>query len=304
MSLSKYLAENALTVTTRNAYNRAKLMYKNFLSKYFTGAPLFPMSSEHIVLFISCCYQKQLSPQTVTTYLSALAHFNKMEGYPDPTQDFIVKRTLQGFQKLKARPDTRLPITPVILQKIVNALPQCTQSFYQKTLFKAMFLLAFHAFLRVGEITSTTNNTLNLSAISFAHQPNGVPESMSLTMVDYKHHRGKPPVTFHLKANNENPQLCAVSAMWEYRAIRGDCDGPLFMFQDKSPVSRHYFNQQLKISLNYLDYDTKLYKGHSFRIGAATLAKSKGISDEQIQLLGRWKSNAYRKYIRIPLLNI
>lgn len=46
------------------------------------------------------------------------------------------------------------------------------------------------------------------------------------------------------------------------------------MFQDKSPVSRHYFNQQLKISLNYLDYDTKLYKGHSFRIGAATLAKS------------------------------
>lgn len=82
-----------------------------FLSKYFTGAPLFPMSSEHIVLFISCCYQKQLSPQTMTTYLSALAHFNKMEGYPDPTQDFIVKRTLQGFQKLKARPDTRLPIT-------------------------------------------------------------------------------------------------------------------------------------------------------------------------------------------------
>lgn len=167
-----------------------------------------------------------------------------------------------------------------------------------------MFLLAFHAFLRVGEITSTTNNTLNLSAISFAHQQNGVPESMSLTMVDYKHHRGKPPVTFHLKANKENQQLCAVSAMWEYRAIRGDCDGPLFMFQDKSPVSRHYFNQQLKISLNYLDYDTKLHKGHSFRIGAATLAKSKGISDEQIQLLGRWKSNAYRKYIRISLLNI
>lgn len=73
----------------------------------------------------------------------------------------------------------------------------------------------------------TTNNTLNLSAISFAHQQNGVPENMSLTMVDYKHHRGKPPVTFYLKANKENPQLCAVSAMWEYRALRGDCDGPL-----------------------------------------------------------------------------
>lgn len=59
-----------------------------------------------------------------------------------------------------------------------------------------MFLLAFHAFLPVGEITSTTNNTLYLSAISFAHQPNGVPESMTLRMVDYKHHRGKPPEHF------------------------------------------------------------------------------------------------------------
>lgn len=139
MSLSKYLAENALTVSTRNAYNRAKLMYNFFLSKYFTGAPLFPMSSEHIVLFISCCYQKQLSPQTVTTHLSALAHFNKMKGYPDPTQDFIVKRTLQGFQKLKARPYTRLPITPVILQKIVNALPQCTQSFIKEHFLRQCF---------------------------------------------------------------------------------------------------------------------------------------------------------------------
>ncbi|XP_061196564.1 uncharacterized protein LOC133204836 [Saccostrea echinata] len=265
-SLSIYLAENALTVSTRNSYDRAKLTCNEFLSKYFPGAPMFPMTNEQLVLFISYCYQKELSPQTVTTYMSALAHFHKMEGYPDPTQNFILKRTIQGFSKLKARPDTRLPITPIILQRIINSLPKCTQSFYQRTLFKAMFLLAFHAFLRVGEITSPTKNTLNLSAVSFEKQQNGVPECMTLTMVDFKHHRGKPPVTFHLNANKDKPELCAVLAMWEYKELRGGSDGPLFMFQDKSPVSSHYFNQQLKISLNYLNYDTKLYKGHSFRL--------------------------------------
>lgn len=115
--------------------------------------------------------KKQVSPQTVTTYSSALAHFNKFKGYPDLTQDLTLKQTLQGFQKLNARPDTRLPITPVILQRIANSLPQCTHFFfYQRTLFKAMFLLEFHAFLGVGGIPSTTNNTLNLLVISFAHR--------------------------------------------------------------------------------------------------------------------------------------
>ena len=42
------------------------------------------------------------------------------------------------------------------------------------------------------------------------------------------------------------------------------------------------------------------YKGHSFRIGAASHAADRGLSDAQIRVLGRWKSNAFHRYIRIP----
>jgi hypothetical protein len=41
-----------------------------------------------------------------------------------------------------------------------------------------------------------------------------------------------------------------------------------------------------------------------FRIGAASYAYEKGLPDERIQLMGRWKSNAYKKYIRAPVLKI
>ena len=41
------------------------------------------------------------------------------------------------------------------------------------------------------------------------------------------------------------------------------------------------------------------YSGHSFRRGAATWAKQVGIPDEDIQLLGRWKSSAYKRYIEV-----
>jgi hypothetical protein len=92
--------------------------------------------------------------------------------------------------------------------------------------------------------------------------------------------------------------------MWEYCKMRGKANGPLFMFQDNTPISRHMFSNQLQISLTFLGYDTKFYQSHSFGIGAAIWAKSRGVSDDQIQLCGRWKSDAYKTYIRIPLLNI
>ena len=44
------------------------------------------------------------------------------------------------------------------------------------------------------------------------------------------------------------------------------------------------------------------YKGHSFRIGAASHAADRGWSDAQICALGRWKPNALQKYIRVPSL--
>ena len=36
------------------------------------------------------------------------------------------------------------------------------------------------------------------------------------------------------------------------------------------------------------------------KIGAASLAAEKGLSDAQIRHLGRWKSDAFKLYIRQP----
>ena len=42
------------------------------------------------------------------------------------------------------------------------------------------------------------------------------------------------------------------------------------------------------------------FSSHSFRIGAATVAARSGIPDHLIQTMGRWSSNAYQLYIRMP----
>ena len=47
--------------------------------------------------------------------------------------------------------------------------------------------------------------------------------------------------------------------------------------------------------------DASDFSGHSFRIGAATTATSRGVEDNMIKTLGRWESDAYPRCIKIPL---
>ena len=51
--------------------------------------------------------------------------------------------------------------------------------------------------------------------------------------------------------------------------------------------SRNYLTRQLQAGLQMLGYEGN-YTGHSFRRGAATSARLAGLSEEEIQLLGRW----------------
>jgi hypothetical protein len=59
-------------------------------------------------------------------------------------------------------------------------------------------------------------------------------------------------------------------------------------------------HQFWKKCLHTLGIEEAQYASHSFRIGIATTCAMKGVSDEQIKMSGRWKSDAYDRYIRIP----
>ena len=48
----------------------------------------------------------------------------------------------------------------------------------------------------------------------------------------------------------------------------------------------------------WIPIDTK----DSFKIGAATYAAKQGVTDDKITHSGRWKSDAFKKYIRITSL--
>ena len=98
----------------------------------------------------------------------------------------------------------------------------------------------------------------------------------------------------------EGSTLSPVAYLQRYFPTRGASPGPLFCFADGSPVKTSQFTQKPTQALNFCGLDSIKYKSHSFRIGAASLTAEKGLSDAQIRHLGRWKSNAFKLYIRQP----
>jgi hypothetical protein len=257
-------------------------------------------------LYIAHCFTRGFAAATARTHISALGFVFQLGGFPDITQHFVIKKQLQGFAKLKPSQDSRLPITLSILSQVFMATPHVANSAFQTSLFQAMYLLAFHAFLRVGEMTKTgkTNQHYLLRKhLGFSEQTRNQ-KSIQLTIPHSKH--SVSPTTLLIPQNPQNLLLCPVRVLEKFIQLRQheSMEAPLFSFMDGSPVSRQFFTNQLQLSLAYCGLDTRLYQAHSFRIGAATAAAQSGATDVQIQQMGRWRSTAFKKYIRVPILKL
>ena len=94
--------------------------------------------------------------------------------------------------------------------------------------------------------------------------------------------------------------LCPVSAVLAYLAVRPQGPGPLFVYKDRTYLMRERLVTHLRKGLREIGIDPGCFSGHSFRIGAVTMAAQAGVEDATVKMLGRWESAAYQRYIRTP----
>lgn len=84
-----------------------------------------------------------------------------------------------------------------------------------------------------------------------------------------------------------NSHICPVKAVSSYLAIRGFSPGPFFRNRDGLALTRQQLVAQLRATLAEEGVDCTRYSGHSFRIGAASIAAAEGLADSTIHKLGR-----------------
>ena len=84
-----------------------------------------------------------------------------------------------------------------------------------------------------------------------------------------------------------------------YPHLHGLSPGPLFLYQDSTPPSRSKLSAFLKSTLQSAGVPGN-FSGHSFPVGAATTAASRGIPDHLNKTMGRWSSKTYSLYVQTP----
>ena len=121
-----------------------------------------------------------------------------------------------------------------------------------------------------------------------------------ITFKNYKHNYNQNPFSIVLA---KQLNTCPVRSFLEYFLLHGPLSGPLFINQEGLPVLRSDFCKMLCSVVQLCNLDPKKYKGHSFRIGGTTYGAEQGFSDTQIRQVGRWKSDPFKKYIRIASMD-
>lgn len=196
---------------------------------------------------------------------------------------------------------TRLPITPGILNKMLQVWNRDPTKWDHVMLWAAC-CLGFFGFLRSGEFTAPEREEFDpgehLTFRDVAIDNAADPRMISVRIKQSKTDPFRQGVSIFL--GRTEAVICPVAALLAYLARRGSGDGPLFRFENGQPLTRSRLVIEVRKALQEAGLQPEIYSGHSFRIGAATTAAACGISAEVIKTLGRWRSQAYQLYVKLP----
>ena len=234
----------SLAKGTRKMYAETLVKFKMFVNSHMHCNSWFPASVSSLSMYISFMINKGYAVSTVVSNISALSFFHKLLGCHDPTSSFVVKKILCGAKKLYPSCDSRTPITIQMLFQLVDGVRLVVASQYEIDMFRAMFTLMFHAFLRIGEVTSSPNN------IQFS-QINVTNTSISITFLKFKHHVSSP-LTIVIPANHS--KYCPVVIVRRFIQRRGTANGPFFCLPGIAPVLPSYFSSVLTTCATLLDF--------------------------------------------------
>ena len=296
----------ALAPSTQKSYKSAQKRFTLFCRD--AGASPLPVSEELLCFYVAFLAKEGLVHSSIKSYLSGLRHLQISFGFPDPFSASMprLEQVLRGIKVNQGRqgknaPKQKLPITPAILRRL-RGLWEPHEQEPDYIMLWAACCTAFFGFLRSGEFTVPTLSGFDPSThLSFGDVAVDNPQQPSLIQLNLKASKTDPfrkGVQVVIGATGDD--LCPVTAMLAYLAVRGGAQGPLFQFGNGSPLTRTVFVSRTKAALQRLGLSAAMYAGHSFRAGAATTAAAAGLEDSLIKTMGRWESSAYLLYIRIP----
>ena len=284
--------------STKDKYQTHLLSYYTFCEK--SNITPYPSAQQTLILFATYLHKQNLSHQNINHHLAAIKYFSHVNGYDLELNSFSrLYRLLRGIKRTQGsqfRKPPRIPITPSLLTTLGRNLWNSSIDNSDKAMLWAAMLTAFYGFLRVSEYTSSHVKSFDPSTTLCYGDVTII--SHSTIDIHIKASKTDPfRVGVHIQVHRNNSTLCPFIALSHYLSHHPTKSGPLFTWHDRRYLTRRGLATVLtRIKPQYINN----MSSHSFRIGAASTAAAAGLPRWLIQSLGRWTSNCYKDYIRIP----
>lgn len=300
--------DNELLRYQQAAYaESSKATYRSQIRAYLRFCIYYNLSPLPASMLTLCRYvaflARTIKPTSIKQYLNAVRIIHLDLGLDNPLGAWRLSMICKGIERLKGSPPVqKLPITLDILRALRNKLD--TKISLNQAMWAAC-LVAFFTFARkstilVKSLKFDCTKALCYRDICFTEF------GMVLT---FRHTKTiqvcervlQVPVHFV-----RDRALCPVQAVKDMLLHVGQVTAttPLFVFRGKDgvvPLTQQLFDKNLKTCLKVCGLQSDRLSGHSFRRGGASFAFSVGVPASIIKLHGDWKSDAYERYIHIPL---
>ena len=310
--VSQSIAEN-----TAKSYKSAQ----NILgpASSWLGKPIeVPFSTaDTIALVVYMATVKSLRSSTISVYFAGFRMLHLIQGVNAPClRTDIINQMIVGVKNGDRAADvlsdrkSRQPVTMDVMSKLQQSIKASNMPLRRKRLIWFTATSCLLGSFRIHEV-------LPVHRYSFDKTTTLMSEDVVKTTTVCEDKTVKT-LSYHIKDPKENKSshgirvdifenkgplnwLCAVKSFEKYQQISGDRapNQPLFKLQDGSGYTGKMFNEDIKtLLMGRIDQSLGPLTTHSFRAGMATMMAEAGCSDDQIQLAGRWSSDAFKLYVK------
>ena len=225
-----------------------------------------------MVEFVAFISLGGLAPTTIITYISGVEHHLRVRGARDLNDSFLLKLTLKGVAASPHELDVRLPITLLVLERMLHALSLVHDNQFDVCMYSALLIIGFHGLFHPGELAMSEHAIL----------AENVHIGTSKAVIILPTSKTKCTCTVQHITINTSSTACPIKAITAYALICPKRPGQLFIRLSGNPV----LTQDIAYILNklsaFLDLPQQLIKPHSLCIGGSTYLYLSGHSLKEI----------------------
>jgi integrase len=261
--------------------NNTRKAYQTDIRHFIAWGGLLPTTPDIVINYLEN-HAETLNSRTLTRRLTALKNWHTYQGFPDPTNHPLVRKTLTGIKNVHGMPKAKAPAMTLETLVILS----------EHLMGRARLLdLRNMALLQIGFFGAFRRS--ELIAIQYADLT-FVPEGVEIMIPRSKTDQGGEGQICAIPYGNE--VLCPVTALQSWIEEAGITHGPIFRQLSKNGkisdkgISPGHVNITLKSMAQECNLpEAEFYSAHSLRRGFATQASKDGAPFGSIMQQGRWK---------------